>query len=99
MDSSYLANTPTHLATTGFIQTLLRMLSLIALRTMLCENGGILEPDQGNCSTCQRYFAPPQSPTVPATLRTTYALLAVHALPLRHVKCDATNAVRRTVVG
>ena len=91
--------TPSDLA--GFVlvmQTLLRMLSFIALRTVLCENGGVLEPDQGNCSICQRYSAPPQSPTVPATLRTMYALLPVYALPLRHVKCDATNALRRTVV-
>ena len=73
--------------------------SFIALRTVPCENGGVLEPDPGNCSTCQRFLAPPQSPTVPKTLRTTYALLAMYALPLRHVKCDATDALRRTVVG
>ena len=35
----------------GFVlvmQTLLRMQSFIALRTVLCENGGV--PDQGHCS-------------------------------------------------
>ena len=70
--------TPSDLA--GFVlvmQTLLRILSFIAPRIVLCENGGVLEPDQGNCSICQRYLAPPQSPTVPARLRTTYALLPV----------------------
>ena len=52
----------------------------------------------GQLLNLSRYSAPPQSPTVPATLRTMYALLPVYALPLRHVKCDATNALRRTVV-
>ena len=91
--------TPSGLA--GFVlvmQTLLRMLFFIAPHTVLCENGGVLEPDQGNCSTCQRYLARPQSPTVPARLRTMYALLPVYTLPLRHVKCDATDALHRTVV-
>ena len=40
-----------------------------ALRTVFCGNGGILAPDQGNCSICRRYL-PPQSPSVPARLRT-----------------------------
>ena len=91
--------TPSDLA--GFVivmQALLRMLSFIAPHTVLCENGGVLEPDQGNCSICQHCLAPPQSPTVPARLQTTYALLPVYALPLRRVKCDATDALRRTVV-
>ena len=94
--------TPSDLA--GFVlvmqahQSLLRMLSFIAPRTVLCENGGVLELDQGNGSICQHCLAPPQSPTVPARLQTTYALLAVYVLPLRRVKCDATDALRRTVV-
>ena len=75
------------------IQTLLRMLSFIAQRTVPCEKGGILELDQGSYSICQRCFAPPQPPIVPAKLPTTYALWPVFALPLRRVKCDATDAL------
>ena len=81
--------TPSDLA--GFVlvmQTLLRSARTVAFSS----------PTRATCSICQRYSAPPQSPTVPATLRTMYALLPVYALPLRHVKCDATNALRRTVV-
>ena len=44
------------------------------------------------------YLAPAQSPTVPARLRTTYVLLPVYALPLRHMKYDTTDALRRTGV-
>ena len=71
------------------IQPLLRMLSFIAQHTVLCVEGGAFEADQNSCTTCQRYFAPPQP---------MYALWPVYALPLKRVKCDTTDALRRTVV-